>query len=114
MSIELTTHANEESTFKITASFTDAEGDAVTPNTIKWTLTDIDGNVINSRSDVSETPATSIDIILSGDDLAFQSGETYVAERILTIEATYNSTEGTDLPLNEEAHFYIDALTNIP
>ena len=114
MSIELTTHAKEQSTYKITAAFTDAESVAVTPNTVTWTLSDKAGTVINSRSDVSATPDTSIDIILSGDDLAFQTDETYVAERIITIKATYDSTEGSGLPLYEEASFYIDGLVNIP
>lgn len=113
MPVTLTTHADEESTYKITVSFTDAAGSAVTPNIITYTLTDINGTVINSKSNVSVSPASSIDIVLSGDDLALQSGETVIAERVLTIVADYDSDEGSGLPLNEEAHFYIDDLTNI-
>ena len=113
MSVKLTTKANEESTYKITAAFTDAEGTAVTPNTITWTLTDEDGTVINSRSNVSATPSTSIDIVLSGDDLALQSGESYEVNRIITIKAVYDSSEGSGLPLYEEAKFTITDLTNI-
>lgn len=113
MSIEITTHAIEKSTFVITAAFTDAAGSAVTPNTIVYTLTDINGTVINSKSSVSVTPDTSVDIVLSGDDLAMQSGESVIAERLLTIEAVYDSTEGTNMPLNAEVHFYIDDLKNI-
>lgn len=113
MSIELETHAVEKSTFLVTASFKDAAGDAVVPNSVTWTLTDKEGTVINSRTGESETPAASIDIVLSGLDLAIQAGESYFGERILTVEAVYNSTEGTNLPLKAEVHFIVDNLVKI-
>ena len=80
---------------------------------IHYTLTDKSGTVINSRNGESETPAASIDILLSGDDLAIQAGESYLGERILTVEAVYNSTEGTNLPLKAEVHFIVDNLVNV-
>jgi len=112
MSIELELHADEESTYKITAAFTDAAGDAVTPNTITYKLTNSAGTVINSKTAEVVTPDTSVDIVLSGDDLALQTGETGTVERLLTMEAIYDSTEGNDMPLREEATFFIDDHTN--
>jgi len=107
-------HAIEESTFIITASFTDEDGNAVAPDTAIWTLTDKDGTVINSRSNVTITnPTNSEDIVLSGDDLALQIGESNIAIRILTVEATYDSDAGSDLPLKESVEFIIDNLLKI-
>lgn len=107
---QLITHAKDQSTYQVTAAFTDAAGDSVVPSAITWTLTDRDGTVINSREDVAvATPAASIDIVLSGDDLKYSDG----AKRILTIEATYDSDEGSDLPLKQESVIKIDDLINV-
>lgn len=113
MSIELEEHADEESTYVITASFTDAAGNAVVPNFVIWTLSDKSGVIINNRSRISETPSTSVEIVLSGNDLAIQDGETNLGERVLTIEATYNSTEGSNMPLKAEVYFIVDNLNII-
>ena len=116
MPITLELHADEESTYIATAAFTDAAGDAVTPNagTIKWTLSDMEGTVINSRLNVVITSDTSVDIVMSGDDLALQTGEVGTVKRLLTVVAVYDSTEGSDLPLNEETVFLLDPLVKIP
>jgi len=113
MITEIATHATEKSTYSVTVSFTDEAGDAVTPNSITWTLTDKDGTVINSRQDVSVTPATSVTITLSGDDLALQSGEVGGVVRVLTISATYDSDLGSNLPLKSEARFIVDDLKSV-
>jgi hypothetical protein len=113
----LSDHAKEEGAFTITASFTDEDDQAVTPNDgLVWHLTDKDGNVINSREDVALVEASSIDITLSGDDLAFQAAEAGLEKvlRILTLEGTYNSSKGSNLPLKDEVKFYVDALVYIP
>jgi len=106
----LETHAIRKGTYKITTAFTDAAGSAVTPTSATWTLTDVSGTVINSREDVVMSPDTSIDTVLQGDDLDFQSGEDNSVERIFTVEAIYSSDEGDDLPSNKEIHFIIDDL----
>jgi hypothetical protein len=105
----LTTKAVEQSTYIITASFTDAAGVAVVPNTITWTLTDAAGNIVNSREDEAVlVPAESIDILLSGDDLRCPHGRD--RSLILTVKAIYDSTEGSDLPLNEQVRFTVQNL----
>ncbi len=111
MAIELSTNAKERSTYRLTVTFFDERTPpvAVTPNSITWTLSDINGTVINSREDVSVTPASTVNIILRGDDLALDSAA-YNADRIVTVKATYDSTAGSDLPLNEEIRFSIDDL----
>lgn len=115
MPTTLTTNAPEEGSFTITASFTDEDGNAVAPNSgLKWHLTDGAGTVINGKNDQAISPASSVDITLEGDDLAIQDGEERPIHRILTIEGTYNSSYGSNLPLTDQVHFYIDPLVKIP
>ena len=100
------TIAIEQSTYVITASFTDETGSAVVPNSVTWTLLNGDGQIVNSRSEVSVTPASSIVIVLSGDDLDLDDGET----RKIRIDAVYDSTNGTNLPLKDSETFAIEAV----
>ena len=111
MPTTLTTHAVEQSTYKVTAAFTDDDGVSVVPTSIVWTLTDSSGTVINSRQDVSITPASSVTIALTGDDLALTSDADAV--RIVTIEAVYTSDLGTGLTLKDSCRFVIDNLKAI-
>jgi hypothetical protein len=109
--VKLTTEAVEESTYVITLAFANKAGAAVTPDSATWTLTDGAGTVINSRSAVAIAPlADSVDVVLSGLDLAMQAGETGYAARLLTVQAVYSSTEGASLPLNEEYQFQVRGL----
>jgi len=114
MTTALTTTAEEESTYVITAAFEDEDGDAVTPDSITWSLTDNDGSIINGREDVSiAVPAASNDIVLSGDDLAIQSSESGTARRWLILEAVYDSDIGANLPLKDDAVFVITDLKKV-
>lgn len=113
MPTTLSVHATERSTYIITASFTDEDGDPVTPNApLTWTLTDRDGNVINSRSAVTIAPDTSVDIVLTNNDLAIGTGASS-RMYVLLIEGTYDSTLGSGLSLRDEARFTIDNLVKV-
>jgi hypothetical protein len=107
-------YAGEESTLVITATFFDENDDPVTPKTANWTLSDLDGTVINTRSDVdlAAVLATEIDIALSGDDLALQNA-TDTGRRAFLVKSTYDSALGNDLPLNEETQFDINDFVKI-
>jgi hypothetical protein len=105
--------AIEKSTYVITAAFTDEDGDPVVPNSgLNWTLTDLTGTVVNSRSAVTiAVPAASVSIVLSGLDLALADGkDTY---RILTVEGTYNSALGSGLPIKASVQFKIQNLIKV-
>jgi|SRR3990167_9583028 len=107
----LSTHAKERSTYVITVAFTDDEGAAVTPTSATWTLTDLDGNVINERSAVAITPlSTSATIVLTGDDLVIG---TYGEERELLVQAVYDSDLGDDLTNNQAVRFVIDGFVAV-
>lgn len=107
MPITLTKHARERSTYVVDVSFFDENNAAVIPTAIYWTLTDGNAIVVNSRLVVSVTPAASVSILLSGADLAIGYGLLEKTRKLL-IEATYNSTLGSGLPLKEEITFEID------
>lgn len=112
MPVTLATGAIEKGTFIVTAAFTDDDGAAVTPNNLTWHLTDKEETIINSRSSVViAVPATSVDIVLSGDDLALDVGAGI--ERILTITGDYDSGAGSGLPLNDQAEFIIQPLVAV-
>ena len=104
---------NEKSTKMIIVSFLDETETAEDVKTMKWTLTDTSGNVINNRKDVVVIDPGSVEtIVLSGDDLAIIGGGGN-EERLFTVEATYDSIFGNDFPLNNEASFTVIDLTAI-
>ena len=107
MAVTLSELAVEQSTYAVVVSFTDDASEAVSPDSgsITWTLTDKAGNVINSRNGVAIASATSITIVLSGDDLAVPERRTVT--RVLTVECTYSSDIGSNLPLEGEIEFKI-------
>ena len=115
MAIEITTEAVEKSTFVIAASFLDEDGAAVVPNadTIKWTLTnETGGTVINSRLLVAETSASTVNIVLTGNDLEIDSDLDKV-RRLVTVQAEYDSNLGSGLTLKESFYFNVINLKRI-
>lgn len=104
--------ALEESTYVITVPFVDEDGAAVVPTSATWTLSDDRGNIINSRENVAIVVAASVDIVLSGADLALQ-GSDDSGNRRFTVKATYNSGLGSGLKLNKEVSFDVTDLVNV-
>jgi len=103
--------AIEQSSFKVSVTFYDESGNAVSPDTMTWTLTDEDGSVVNEREDVTiSDPSSSENILLQGDDLAVDGNDP--VKRIVTFEGTYTSAEfGAGLPLIDESTFTIIPIT---
>jgi hypothetical protein len=99
--------ANEGSSFYPTITFQDENGQDMTPDTLKWKLTDPAGNVVNGRSEVTVgAPSTSITIALGGADLDVLGD--HVAARVLTLWGTYTSTtHGSGQPFTFQALFNI-------
>jgi len=106
----LATKAKKNGTFVVTVDFTDEDGSTLTPTTMTWTLTNPAGETVNSRLDVSiAAPTSSENIVLQGDDLAIPESSREVL-RVLTLEGTYTSTYGADLPFKDQVYFYIEDL----
>jgi hypothetical protein len=100
MTVKATVAADGRSTYAVTVSFYDEDGDAVEPTAIHWSLVNTDNEVINHREHVAVAlMAQSITIALYGDDLAVEDAEAESEVRRLVVAATYNSTLGTGLPL---------------
>lgn len=110
MTVELQTHATEDSSYVVTVNFEDEDGDPVTPDSIDWTLRDDDtGSVVNSREDVAvAVPASTIYIVLYGDDLEPLTLDS--KKLLLTVSAVYDSALQNDLPLVAECYIWVDAL----
>ena len=122
MPTTLTEIAKEKSTYIITLTFQDEDGNAVVPASVSWSLTDDNNNIINGLSGQSETPASTVYVVLSGDDLQISSTETQLPRvgnrntvmRHLVVEATYDSvTYGSGLNLNDEAVFQLEDLKKV-
>lgn len=112
--ITITDLAKEKGTIIFTVAFTDEDGAAAVPKTLKWSLTDNAGTVINSRDQVPVTvPAASNDIVLSGLDLQMGTEVTTYVVRKFIVEATYDSSLGNDLPVKDTAVFKIENLTKV-
>ena len=113
MTTLLTTKAPERGTYAVTTTFKDEAGVLVTPNApLTWTLTDMLATVINSRSAIGISPASSVTVVLTDLDLAI--ADTYLGlERVLTFQGTYNSSLGSNRPLKAECRFYIDPLVAV-
>lgn len=99
-------HAKEKGTYIIPVTFRDPDQALVSPNAgLTWTLTDIGGSVINNRLQEPITAASTVNVVLSGDDLVIRANN----ELVVLIEGTFNSvTYGNNLPLKDEVHFFVD------
>jgi len=103
---------NEEGTYIISVTITDALGagisvDALTTGT--WTLYKGTSTVVNEREDIAIP--TDGNIVLTGDDLALITGET--RKRTIKVHVVYDSTYGEDLTDNAEISFKIKNLKTI-
>lgn len=109
----LTTEANEKSTYNIVVTFTDENGDAVSPTTMTWTLTRAStGLVVNGREDeVVATPTSSETIKLTNDDLELLGSEDEIF--ILTVKATIIDGDTNTWYANDEVQFIVKNLVGV-
>ncbi len=123
----LDTNASEEGTYAIDdIQFLNSQDTpvAVTPEagSVTWCLTDKAGTIINSREDVPITSASSMTIVLSGDDLAisgnadkFKTRDGVIIElyqRHILVQGLVDTVIGTETldntPVTKEFIFYIE------
>jgi len=101
---------NEGSTLTLEIEVTNADGVAVTPTVAKWTLTDRAGTVINSRADVSITPAETMTVNVAGDDNQILDQTNEREYRLFTVETDRGSTAK---PENIQYEYWVKNLTVI-
>jgi hypothetical protein len=105
---------NEGSTLVVEVITKDELDVLIIPTSMKWSLTDREGNVINSREDVVVlTPSSSIDIVLKGADLELVTTKLLREERFLLVESIYDGLLGSNLPITNEFSFIIKNLRGI-
>lgn len=107
---KLSEKAIEKSSYTVRFEFNERTPSGLVPfvpnSGLTWSLVDEDGQVVNSRLDISiEPPAQTVDVVLTGDDLALAGG--HPVTRYVTIKGTYNGLVGNNLPLVDEASFQI-------
>jgi hypothetical protein len=113
MPTQLTSYAVEKSTFAVVCAFTDENSVAVVPDSVTWSLVDDAGTVINSLTDQSESPAATVTIVLSGDDLQLLDQDNASEQRYLEISAVIDTDLGSNLPLKDRAEFKVINLKSI-
>lgn len=114
MTMTLTADAEvqEKSTLVITATFTDEDGNSVAPNPyLFWSLTDLEGNIINGRDSVYVAVSETIKIVLRGNDLALSADKDEY--RLVTVEGTYDSALGDNLPIKKSIKFLVKNLVKV-
>ncbi len=80
--------AKEGGTYGVNLSFFNETGAATSPVTASWSLIDLSGNTINSRTDVSiSSPGETETVVLYGDDLVAQGAN---SASILTVATTFS------------------------
>ena len=104
-----TTKPSEQGTAVITMAFTDEDAATVTPTSLAWQLMRSDnGTIINSRT-FALGSFSGTEIVLQGDDLAaFGSSDT--GGRLFSVQGVYDSSAGSNLPINAELSFSVDKL----
>lgn len=107
----ITIEPAEKGTAVVTIAPTDEDGNALTIGqltTPAWQLMKSDGTIINNRS-FANCALTALSWVLSGDDLAI-FGSSDSGLRVLSFQARYDCTLGSNQPLNDECKFAIDKL----
>ena len=69
MPADIRVDINERDGAEITISFTTPDGEAATPEWLKYSVTDSGGEVINGRNALDITPAQTVKVAVSGADL---------------------------------------------
>ena len=103
--VEIKANVNQESSVSFGFSLIGKIGEAVTPNTFNWTLSDEDEEPVNSREDVSGTPAAKNWVDLKGDDLVLPDADAPL--RTVAIYGTMDTERDGEAQLNEPYTFYI-------
>ena len=99
----------EEGTAIFRVVCTDEYKALVTPATMAWDLTALDGTVIAYNQVIAPLNSTMY-VPVFGSNLRILEGEDSFGERLITFRGTYNSTNGIGLPLNKQIKFKVQNL----
>ncbi len=108
----LTTVADEGGTYIVRATYYDEDDNAVTPDSVTWTLTDGNGKIVNSREDVSiASPSTYNDIVLGANDLRCSGNRDET--RVMVVKYVYDSATVTNGTGVAQVSFPVHNMQNV-
>lgn len=106
--LELPVRVWEKGEISIIMSFIDDNGVARTPTSASWTLSKVDGTIVNSREDVTiNSPTSGETVVLSGSDTAILD-DLNAEERIFTLKWVYGG-----ITTYEPVKFFVDNLVTV-
>lgn len=111
MTQSITVTPSEEGTAVVTITATDEDDTTLVFSDLtdpQWQLMRGSGSIVNSNT-FANSNLSSLEWVLTGDDLVI-FGSSDDGERVISFQATYDSTAGNNLPLKGECSFYIDKL----
>ena len=102
----------EKGSLEILLYFQDEEQNNIIPADLWYTLTDVNGNIINNLDQVSLPLASEVSFFLNDEDLSLDTIEksTGWAYRYIWIGGKYNSGAYSDLSISAAARFKICAV----
>ncbi len=101
--ITLNDIATEGSTFVATCTFTNEAGESITPaSAVLWRLLDNKGVELSNGT---ESAGSSVDIVITGADLAIDNITKELHWLTLVVSTTYDGTLGNGLALVDTAKF---------
>ena len=107
--IALKTKPNERGTGYFSVEFRDSTKALITPKSAKYSVFDIDGNVVNNLEDINIFGTGPIlssgEVVLTGADLAVTDGKNQL---FFTVFIVFDSDRGTDLEETEQAKFIVN------
>lgn len=108
MATRIKSNAKEGSNKTYEFTFKDSGGSSITPDSVRWTLTNKDREIINNRRHIVVTPGAPTVITLSGNDLRCTESGPH-ADRLLLVEGMSGG-----VPIVEEFSFKIECSTVYP
>ena len=104
--------ATENSTYVVSVSFANEDGNAVTPaSAVNWRLIDSVGTQISSGQ---ETAAATVTIVLTGANIVISNTERRTEFLTLVVNTTYDSAAGNGLTLVDTARFQVVNVLDVP
>ena len=99
----------EEGTAIFRLIFKDENGNLIAPTTLNWDLTALDGTILAYNQSIA-VPAATYYLPVYGAHLRILDGESSYGERLITFRGTYNSSNGSGLPLRKQIAFRVQNL----
>ena len=101
--------ASENDTGFFNGTFSDKDGNPLTPKTAVWSLSDQNGNILDSGI-IANPPTSDIyEFIIPTLEIPYKS----LLKRFVMVSITYDSGSSVDLIKNEEFEFMMSDLKNI-